>query len=218
VDRYSGLEVIAAVVIAVSAAYLLAVLLSSFLPAILEGGHNLAHDFSRIFEINIAVSAERRRRQQIRKQLDQELGQTRSWRDPEIDILTAAQNTQVIAALDRKLRKGVRNCHAMHWRLAASIQRDTMNDAATHPLAQTWRIRNVDLATMLAETIDGYPLLEESPELVTLAFAARRLANGCLTCPYFACSVQDAPRPCPALAAISMGKKNEGVRDAEIVE
>jgi len=218
VDALSGLEIIAAIVIAVSAAYLLAVVLSSFLPMILEGGQSLVHDFSRVFEFNVATNSERRRHRQIRKQLERELGRSGAWRDPEIDILTAAQNTQVIVALDRKLRRAVGSCHAMHWRLAAAIHSETMSDAATHPLAQSWRTRNVDLATLLVETIDSYELLEDSPELVTLAFGARRLASCCMACPYFECSVQDAPRPCPSLAAISMRRKNEGVRNGEIVD
>ena len=213
----SGLEVIAILVIAVSAAYLLVVVLSSVLPACLEWGQNLAHDCGRVLKGNFAVGAERQRHRQIRKEIDQELGRDGSWRDPEVDILAAAQSSQVIAALDRKLRKAVRNCHAMHWRLAASIQSETMNDAATHPLAQSWRTRGVDVATLLAETVEDYPLLVHAPELVTLALGARRLASCCQTCPYFVCSVEDAPRPCPSVAAISRDKKHEGVRDGEIV-
>lgn len=214
----SGVELVAAVVVIASFVYLAAVVLSFFLPIIMEEGQNIAHAFSNVLEINFATAAERRRRRQIQQELDQELGRAKSWRDPEADILRAAQTAQTITALDRKLRKAVRVCHEMHWRLAAAIQLESMNAAATHPLAQSLRVRIIDVAEMLADDIDRYPLLEGAPELVTLAFGARRLASSCATCPYFACSVHEAPRPCPSLAAVSPTQPDHAVKDAEIVD
>lgn len=198
--------------------YVFAALLSGLVPAVGEVCRGIGNDMGAVFRVNAGAAAHRRRQRQLRTEIDAELGNGGKWADPDEDIIRAAERTRLIATVDKKLRQSIHDCNDIHWQLVDALGSDTMSAAATHPLAQTARVRVVDLAELLTSEIADYPWLTKAPQLLALGFGARRLGSACLGCPYFFVDVEHAPRPCPALAAVSAAERDQQVKDGQTVD
>ena len=215
-SNFSIVDIVVAVVALGALVYVLAVAFSS-VATLGEEWHRLANNLTEVFRQNAAAAAQRRRRRQLYDEIDAALGRRGRWHDPEEDLVRAAHQTQTIRTVDRKLRESVRDCYRLHWELVEALAPSHMAPVAAYPLVQEARLRVVDLSELLVKEIALYPLLSKAAGLVGLGFSARRLTVACMDCPYFHALVSEAPRPCPALAAVAAGDRAGGVKDAEIV-
>lgn len=162
---------------------------------------------------------ERRRRRQLWREIQMDLGLTEAeGTTKRREVVRAAQQMQVITVLDAKLRSAVSECNSTHFVLADAMRSQHMIEAAGHPEAQRRRRRNIDLAELLYEQLAAYPLF--SGELMALRIGVEAIGPVCACCPYFSVRRVDAPRLCPPAAAMVPDGPSDTERpvvDAEIV-
>jgi hypothetical protein len=188
---------------------------------------NFASFVGELFVRPFNISAERRdasaRRRRIEDEIDRELGQSDPWGCQErADVIRATVQARRIRILDQKFRGAVRTCVRTHRSVAQGLGASHMSEAARHPLCAQLRERVIDLSETLSETIEEYPLLLDSPDLVKLHVGLPRIAPTCIECPYWTTSVAEAPQLCPPARAVGCQPENASsprpVVDAEIVD
>lgn len=209
--------------IVVVALYLILVTLSA---AVLPLGQLAAHAIELLIRPFAAVShkadlGERRRR--IEREIESELGRDGSTvREARADLIAATLQTQRIRILDQKFRTSVGACLQTHWAIAQGLGAVHMSEAARHPMCGQLRERVIDLSELLSDTIESYPLLINSPDLVRLHVGLYRIAPTCIACPYWTTTVSEAPKLCPPAHAVAYEahRSTSGgmVIDAQIVD
>lgn len=150
------------------------------------------------------------------------LGLIDSWGSQErTEIVEAALAAQQITVLNQQLRKTVGQCLKTHWAVAQGLATKDMGEAARHPWCSGLRQRVIDLSDLLSQHLERYPLILDAPELIRLQLGVRWIAPTCATCPYWTCTVAEAPRICPTAKAVGekpSGTRRDGVVDGEILD
>ena len=216
------LETVLVVVAASITAYILLVAMSASVHPLSNFAAFLGELFVRPFNVNADRRDASTRRRRIEDEIDRELGKSDPWgRQARTDVIQATVQAQRIRILDQKFRGAIRTCVRTHWSVAQGLGATHMSEAARHPLCAQLRDRVIDLGETLSETIEEYPLLLDSPELVRLHVGLPRIAPTCIACPYWTTSVAEAPRLCPPAQAVcdpSNTPSQRPVVDAEIVD
>jgi len=159
----------------------------------------------------------------IEDEINRELGRLDPMgRQARADVVSAALQTQRIRVLDQKFRQAVTSCVRTHWAVAEGLGATHMSEAARHPMCGQLRERVIDLSELLSQSIETYPLLVDSPELVRLHVGLHRIAPTCITCPYWTTTPSEAPKLCPPAHAVGCRPNHSPqggiVIDAQIVE
>lgn len=212
------------VVICVGAAYLILVGFSTAAHPLSRLTSQLGTILVRPFTLNATRADVNGRRHHLEEEVARELGQLdQTGRQARADVIQAALQTQRIRIMDQKFRSAIRSCVRTHWSVAEGLGATEMSEAARHPMCHQLRERVVDLSELLSETIETYPLLVESPELIRLHVGLHRIAPTCLAaCPYWTTSFANAPRLCPPARAIgcdATAVPRDGViLDAQVID
>lgn len=211
------------VAISVVAGYLILVGLSTAVLPITRFASQIGALLMRPFVFNADRVDSHARRRRIEEEIDRELGRSDAWgRQARAEVIQATFQAQRITMLDQKFRSAIRTCVRTHWAIAEGLGAVHMAEAARHPMCGQLRERVIDVSELLSETIETYPLLVDSPELVRLHVGLYRIAPTCIACPYWTATVANAPRLCPPARAIGCdpdSPRREGaIIDAQFVD
>jgi hypothetical protein len=208
---------------AVGVAYLVAVVALKAGPTVLGLGSDVWHSLTQPFTVTFSELDRGKRLQLLDAEIGRAMGLADAWGSQErSEIVEAAVAAQQLSLLNQHLRKTARQCLSAHWAVAEGIGSPHMGNAARHPWCNGLRQKVIDTSDLLAQRIEEYPLVSDSPELMRLHLGIRWIGPTCATCIYRTSLVADAPRVCPTVKALGRGpnaeRDCEGGRDAEIVE
>ena len=172
------------------------------------------------FSVSFGQMSQKSRRARLEREIRSALGDDDVFGDDERrQVVAAAVASQEINVINQKVRQSVGRCLRTHWAIAAGTRAAHMSEAARHPLCRHLRNRVIDLTELLIERIGQYPLLLDSPELVSLHVGLRWIPATCVTCPFWTSTAAEAPKICPtARAVLQTSHADAGVLDAEVID
>lgn len=205
------------------ALYLVVVIAVKVGPSMLGLGSDVWHALAHPFAATLSDLDRGKRLETLDAEIGRAMGFADAWGSQERrEIVEAAVAAQQLSLLNQHLRKAVRQCVAAHWAVAEGLGSPHMGNAARHPWCNGLRQKVIDISDLLAQRIEEYPLVSDSPELMRLHLGIRWIGPTCATCIYRTSLVANAPRECPTAKAVgrepNAGPNCDGVQDAEIVE
>lgn len=190
----------------VAGLYLLAMLIVGVMVRLHGSGSRIGRVFTAWFLEQTDEYDRRTRRMNIEDEIRRALGLTDEWGTQQrADVVKAAQASLEISVLYKLLRASAHQCNGAHWAVAEGMGATEMNDAARHPLCGSRRQRVIDLADLLCDKVERYPLIADAPELIRVRFGVESIPITCTRCPYWTTPVTLAERVCPTSAMLGTG-------------